>query len=66
MSLYTLINLKDVEDSAKAHSQGVEGRFARKQLDSRELGGQLLPLCPRLSVARGVRPRSASARSRSM
>jgi quercetin dioxygenase-like cupin family protein len=38
MSQYTLINLKEVEDSVGARSPEVEGRFARKHLDSRELG----------------------------
>jgi quercetin dioxygenase-like cupin family protein len=38
MSQYTLINLKEVEDSVAARSPEVEGRFARKHLDSRELG----------------------------
>jgi quercetin dioxygenase-like cupin family protein len=38
MSQYSLINLKEVEDSVGARSPEVEGRFARKHLDSRELG----------------------------
>ena len=38
MSDYTIKNLKDVEDLAGAHVPQVEGRFARKHLDSRELG----------------------------
>jgi quercetin dioxygenase-like cupin family protein len=38
MSQYTLINLKEVEDSVAGRSPEVEGRFARKHLDSRELG----------------------------
>jgi quercetin dioxygenase-like cupin family protein len=38
MSQYTLINLKEIEDSVGARSSDVEGRFARKHLDSRELG----------------------------
>jgi mannose-6-phosphate isomerase-like protein (cupin superfamily) len=35
---FTIVNLKDVEDSAGAHMAGVEGRFARKHLDSEHLG----------------------------
>jgi mannose-6-phosphate isomerase-like protein (cupin superfamily) len=35
---FTIVNLKDVEDSAGAHIPGVEGRFARKHLDSEHLG----------------------------
>jgi mannose-6-phosphate isomerase-like protein (cupin superfamily) len=38
MSRYSLINLKEVEDSVGARSPEIEGRFARKHLDSRELG----------------------------
>jgi quercetin dioxygenase-like cupin family protein len=38
MSQYSLINLKEVEDSVGARAPEVEGRFARKHLDSRELG----------------------------
>ena len=38
MSDYTIKNLKDVEDVAGARMPQVEGRFARKHLDSRELG----------------------------
>ena len=37
MAGYTIKNLKDVDDSA-ASSSDVEARFARKYLDSRELG----------------------------
>jgi quercetin dioxygenase-like cupin family protein len=37
MAGYTIKNLKDVDDSA-ASSPDVEARFARKYLDSRELG----------------------------
>jgi mannose-6-phosphate isomerase-like protein (cupin superfamily) len=38
MSSYTVKNLKDVEDAAAARTSEVEARFARKHLDSRELG----------------------------
>jgi quercetin dioxygenase-like cupin family protein len=38
MSQYSLINLNEVEDSVGPRSPEVEGRFARKHLDSRELG----------------------------
>jgi mannose-6-phosphate isomerase-like protein (cupin superfamily) len=37
MSSYTLKNLMDIEDAA-GQSADVEARFARKHLDSRELG----------------------------
>jgi mannose-6-phosphate isomerase-like protein (cupin superfamily) len=35
---YTIKNLKDVEDVAGARVPEIEGRFARKHLDSQELG----------------------------
>jgi quercetin dioxygenase-like cupin family protein len=38
MSSYSLKNLKEVEDSTGPRAPEVEGRFARKHLDSRELG----------------------------
>ena len=39
MANYTITNLKqDVEDTAGARTPSVEGRFARKHLDSRDLG----------------------------
>ena len=38
MSDYTIINLKDVEDSVGERAPGVEGRFGRKHLDSDHLG----------------------------
>ena len=38
MSSYSVKNLKDVEDVAGARVPEIEGRFARKHLDSRHLG----------------------------
>jgi quercetin dioxygenase-like cupin family protein len=38
MSRFTIKNLKDVEDSAGERMPGVEGRFARKHLDSDHIG----------------------------
>jgi quercetin dioxygenase-like cupin family protein len=38
MSRFTIKNLMDVEDSAGERAPGVEGRFARKHLDSQHLG----------------------------
>jgi mannose-6-phosphate isomerase-like protein (cupin superfamily) len=38
MSSYSVKNLMDVEDSAAARTSDVEARFARKHLDSTELG----------------------------
>jgi mannose-6-phosphate isomerase-like protein (cupin superfamily) len=38
MSRYSMKNLKEIEDSAGSTGGEVEGRFARKHLDSKELG----------------------------
>ena len=38
MSRFTIMNLKDVEDSTGERAPGLEGRFARKYLDSEHLG----------------------------
>lgn len=38
MSDYSVKNLMEVEDSASGRAPGVEARFARKYLDSRDLG----------------------------
>jgi len=38
MSRFTIKNLKELEDSAGERAPGIEGRFARKQLDSEHLG----------------------------
>jgi quercetin dioxygenase-like cupin family protein len=38
MSRFAVVNLLEVEDSVGERAPGVEGRFARKHLDSRDLG----------------------------
>ncbi len=38
MSSYAIVNLFDVENSVGDRAPGIEGRFARKHLDSRDLG----------------------------
>jgi quercetin dioxygenase-like cupin family protein len=38
MSSYTILNLKEIEDSAGERAPGIEGRFSRKHLDSEHLG----------------------------
>jgi quercetin dioxygenase-like cupin family protein len=38
MSSFAAVNLLDVEDSVGERAPGIEGRFARKHLDSRDLG----------------------------
>jgi quercetin dioxygenase-like cupin family protein len=38
MAGFTIKNLKEIEDSAGERAPGIEGRFARKHLDSEHLG----------------------------
>lgn len=38
MSQFTIVNLLEVEDSVGERAPGIEGRFGRKHLDSRDLG----------------------------
>jgi quercetin dioxygenase-like cupin family protein len=38
VSKYSLINIHAIEDSVGDRAPGIEGRFARKHLDSRDLG----------------------------
>jgi quercetin dioxygenase-like cupin family protein len=38
MSRFATVNLLDVEDSVGGRVPGIEGRFGRKHLDSRDLG----------------------------
>ena len=48
MSDYAIVNLQDVEDSVAGRVSGLEGRFARKHLDSRELGVSRFTYAPNL------------------
>jgi quercetin dioxygenase-like cupin family protein len=41
MSRFTTVNLLEVEDSVGGRVPGIEGRFGRKHLDSRDLGVSL-------------------------
>jgi quercetin dioxygenase-like cupin family protein len=41
MSRYATVNLLEVEDSMNGRVPGIEGRFGRKHLDSRDLGVSL-------------------------
>ena len=38
MSNYAIVNLLEIEDDTKGRAPGMEGRFARKLLGSRDLG----------------------------
>jgi mannose-6-phosphate isomerase-like protein (cupin superfamily) len=53
MSSYSLKNLKEVEDSAAARTTEVEARFARKHLDSTELGVSYFRYAPNYRSSHG-------------
>jgi mannose-6-phosphate isomerase-like protein (cupin superfamily) len=57
MSKYAVANLKEVEDSAGKRTPEVEGRFARKHLDSRELGISYFRYAPGFRAPVGHRHR---------
>ncbi len=48
MSSFSTVNLLDVENSVGERAPGIEGRFARKHLDSRDLGVSLFRYAPNL------------------
>jgi quercetin dioxygenase-like cupin family protein len=41
MSSYTVVNLRELEDVVGDRAPGMEGRFARSKIDSRDLGVSL-------------------------
>jgi quercetin dioxygenase-like cupin family protein len=41
MSSFAVVNLMDLEDATGGRAPGIDGRFARKHLDSRDLGVSL-------------------------
>jgi quercetin dioxygenase-like cupin family protein len=48
MSRYATVNLLEIEDSVSGRAPGIEGRFGRKHLDSRDLGVSLFRYAPNL------------------
>ncbi len=48
MSNFSVVNLLKVDDSVGERAPGIEGRFARKHLDSRDLGVSLFRYAPNL------------------
>jgi mannose-6-phosphate isomerase-like protein (cupin superfamily) len=48
MSRFAKVNLLEVEDSVSGRVEGLEGRFGRKHLDSRDLGVSLFRYAPNL------------------
>jgi quercetin dioxygenase-like cupin family protein len=48
MSSFAVVNLLEVDDSVGERAPGIEGRFGRKHLDSRDLGVSLFSYDPDL------------------
>ncbi|MGO9489151.1 MAG: hypothetical protein ACLQBB_09025 [Solirubrobacteraceae bacterium] len=48
MAGFTTVNLFDIEDAVGERAPGIEGRFGRKHLDSRDLGVSLFRYAPNL------------------
>lgn len=48
MSRYAKVNLLEVEDSVAGRVEGLDGRFGRKHLESRDLGVSLFRYAPNL------------------
>ena len=55
MEGFTIINLLEVEDSVSGRVEGLEGRFARTRLDSRDLGVSHFRYAPNLRRSTGHR-----------
>jgi quercetin dioxygenase-like cupin family protein len=48
MSAYTVVNLRELDDVVGERAPGIEGRFGRGKLDSRDLGVSLFSYAPDL------------------
>jgi quercetin dioxygenase-like cupin family protein len=57
MSRYARVNLLELDDSVAGRVEGLEGRFARKRLDARDLGVSHWRYAPGLRVPAGHRHR---------
>jgi mannose-6-phosphate isomerase-like protein (cupin superfamily) len=53
MSNFTIVNMQDVEPSEMAQKAGIEGRFARKHMESRDLGVSLWRYPPNFKAGQG-------------
>ena len=53
MSRFTIVNLMDVDDSVGPRAPGIEGRFARKHLDSEHLGVSYFRYAPGVQASTG-------------
>jgi len=57
MTSFSQVNLLDVEDTVSGRVPEIEGRFARKRLDSRDLGVSLWRYAPGFRAQTGHRHR---------
>jgi quercetin dioxygenase-like cupin family protein len=55
MDGYTILNLLEIEDSVSGRRAGLEGRFARTSLDSRDIGVSHFRYAPGLRSTTGHR-----------
>ncbi len=53
MTSHAIVNLKEIDDSIGGRVEGMEGRFSRKLLDSRDLGLSLFTYAPNLRSSTG-------------
>lgn len=63
MSGFAIVNLKEVADSAGERAPGIDGRFARSNLDSQHLGISYFryqPSVPKWHTATSSRKRHTS------
>ena len=57
MERFAIVNLLEIEDSVSGRVEGLEGRFARTRLDSRDLGVSHFRYAPNLRASTGHRHR---------
>ncbi len=55
MEPFTIVNMLELDDSVSGRVEGLEGRFARAQLDSRDLGVSHFRYAPNLHSTMGHR-----------
>ena len=53
MDKYTIVNLKQIEDSVSAHVPEIEGRFGRRHIGSEHLGVSYFRFAPDMQAGTG-------------
>ena len=53
---YAIVNLLEIDDAVEGRVAGLEGRFSRKYLDSRDLGVSHWRYAPRHAQPGGAQP----------